>query len=78
MKLLERVDRSPHAVGCHHRDRSFAVLREHPQFVLLMALGSIAGALAGGLLLGVAPADFLLPVLAAILALSAVKPWPHQ
>lgn len=62
----------------YSRDRSFAVLRKHPQFVFVMALGSMAGTLAGGLLLGVAPASLLLPVLAAILALSAIKLWQHQ
>jgi uncharacterized membrane protein YfcA len=58
-------------------DRSFAVLGQHPGFVLVMALGSIAGAFVGGRLLGVVPEVVLLPSLAAILVISAVKIWRH-
>jgi uncharacterized membrane protein YfcA len=61
----------------YSRDRSFVVLRENRHFVLLMAAGSIAGALFGGLLLGVVPTALLLPLLAAILLLSAIKIWRH-
>ncbi len=50
----------------------------HPRFVLAMALGSVAGTFIGGLLLGVVPAALLLPVLATILVLSAVKLWWHR
>lgn len=37
-------------VGCarYSRDRSFAVLRKHPRFLLTMAAGSIAGTFIGG------------------------------
>lgn len=62
----------------YSRDRSFSVLRKHPRFVLAMALGSMAGTLIGGLLLGVVPASLLLPLLAAILVISAVKLWQHH
>lgn len=62
----------------YSRDRSFAVLSSYPKFVLLMALGSIIGAFIGGLLLGVVPSKILVPLLAVILLLSAVKVWRHQ
>jgi uncharacterized membrane protein YfcA len=61
----------------YSRDKSFVVLKENRNFVLLMAAGSIFGALCGGLLLNVVPTTFLLPVLAAILLVSAVKVWRH-
>lgn len=59
------------------RDRSFAVLGENLRFVLFMAAGSILGAFLGGRLLGVVPAEILIPLLALILLLSAVKIWRH-
>jgi uncharacterized membrane protein YfcA len=62
----------------YSRHRSFAVLAKHPRFTLAMALGSIVGALGGGLLLGVVPESVLLPLLAMILVLSAVKLWRHR
>jgi len=62
----------------YSRDRSFAVLGKHPRFVLVMALGSIAGTFIGGLLLGLVPANLIVPVLAATLILSAVKLWRHR
>lgn len=42
-----------------------------------MAAGSIVGAFIGGQLLGVVPASLLLPGLALILVISAVKVWKH-
>lgn len=62
----------------YSRDRSFAVLAENRGFVLIMALGSVAGAMLGGLLLGIVPNSVLLPLLAAILAISAIKVWQHR
>lgn len=59
------------------RDRSLALLLRQRGFVLLMAAGSLAGAFFGGLLLGVVPDRLLLPGLAAILLLSAVRMWRH-
>ncbi|HYF89965.1 sulfite exporter TauE/SafE family protein [Azospirillum sp.] len=59
------------------RDRSLSVLARNRGFVLLMAAGSLAGAFIGGRLLGVVPESVLLPVLSAILLLSAVKMWRH-
>lgn len=63
------------AFARYRRDQSFQVLRLSKRFVLVMALGSIAGTLAGGLLLGVVPAAALIPLLAGLLLLSAVKVW---
>lgn len=59
------------------RDRSLSVLAGNRGFVLLMAAGSLAGAFIGGRLLGVVPESVLLPVLSAILLLSAAKMWRH-
>lgn len=60
------------------RHSAFEVLRHNWCFVLTMALGSIAGAAIGGQLLGVVPSTILLPVLAAVLVISAVKVWRHR
>ncbi|MPR13037.1 sulfite exporter TauE/SafE family protein [Microvirga tunisiensis] len=62
----------------YSRDRSFLVLGRNRAFLLVMAAGSIAGAFIGGLLLGVVPDAVLLPALAAILLVSAVKIWRHH
>jgi uncharacterized membrane protein YfcA len=59
-------------------DQSFAVLGRNRRFALVMATGSVAGAFAGGWLLAVVPVSALLPLLAAILVLSAAKIWRHQ
>ncbi len=59
----------------YSRDSSFAVLRTHRRFVWTMAAGSVLGAAVGGLLLGMVPAALLLPTLAAILVVSAIKIW---
>lgn len=61
----------------YSQDRSFAVLGKNRQFVGIMAFGSVAGALLGGLLLGIVPSVILLPALAAILVLSAFKVLKH-
>ncbi len=58
-------------------DRSFVVLGENRRFVLMMATGSIVGSFIGGRLLGLVPNAVLLPLLAVILVLSAVKVWKH-
>lgn len=62
----------------YSRDRSFKVVTENRRFALVMAAGSILGALIGGQLLRFAPAAILLPALAIILVLSAVKVWRHS
>jgi len=58
-------------------DRSFAVLGRNRDFALAMAAGSLFGAFLGGQLLGIIPADLLMPSLALILAISAIKVWRH-
>src|SRR3954454_5584616 len=62
----------------YSRDRSFVVLGENRRFVLVMATGSILGSFIGGQLLGLVPNAVLLPLLALLLVLSAVKVWKHQ
>ena len=62
----------------YSRDRSFVVLAENRRFVLVMAAGSILGSFIGGRLLGLVPNAVLLPLLAVILVLSAVKVWKHK
>jgi uncharacterized membrane protein YfcA len=62
----------------YSRDRSIAVLGRNRGFVLAMAAGSLTGAFVGGRLLGIVPVDVLLPLLAAILLISAVKVWRHR
>ncbi|MDL5199135.1 sulfite exporter TauE/SafE family protein [Streptomyces sp. ALI-76-A] len=66
------------AFARYSRDGSFAVVGANVRFTLVMAAGSIAGALLGGLLLGVFPSLVLIPALAAILLASAVKLARHD
>jgi uncharacterized protein len=61
----------------YSRDQSIAVLGRNRAFVLVMMAGSIVGSLIGGWLLGIVPGHILLPLLAAILLISAVKIWGH-
>jgi uncharacterized protein len=61
----------------YSRDRSFAVLGQNRAFVVVMAAGSIVGSFIGGRLLGLVPTPVLLPLLTAILVISAVKVWRH-
>jgi uncharacterized protein len=62
----------------YSRDDSFSVLRRNRVFLLVMAAGSIVGTFVGGHLLGFVPNYILLPMLAALLLISAVKVWRHQ
>ncbi len=62
----------------YSRDQSFTVLARNKTFVLVMAAGSILGSLIGGQLLQFVPAHALLPILAAILIVSAAKVWRHR
>jgi uncharacterized membrane protein YfcA len=62
----------------YSRDQSFSVLRHNWGFFVVMAAGSILGTFIGGLLLGVVPSAVLLPVLVALLLLSAFKVWRHE
>ena len=61
----------------YSRDRSFAVLGRHRAFILVMGAGSIVGTFIGGQMLGLVPSFVLLPLLAALLLVSAVKVWRH-
>lgn len=61
----------------YSRDGSFSVLTTHRRFFIFMAIGSIAGALIGGFLVGYFPNAVLYPLLAAILVVSAIKVWKH-
>jgi len=61
----------------YSRDQSFAVIRSNRRFLLVMAAGSILGAFIGGQLLGIVPSGLLLPGLALILVISAIKVWRH-
>ncbi|MFE2251220.1 TSUP family transporter [Streptomyces lavendulae] len=65
------------AFARYSRDGSFAVLGANLRFTAIMASGSIAGALLGGLLLGTVPETVLIPALAAILLISATKVAHH-
>lgn len=62
----------------YSRDGSFAVIGKNKHFLFIMAAGSIVGTFIGGLLLGIVPSATLLPILAAILVLSAIKVWRHR
>ncbi|MGI5484820.1 sulfite exporter TauE/SafE family protein [Streptomyces lavendofoliae] len=66
------------AFARYSRDGSFAVLGANLRFTAVMAAGSIAGAVLGGLLLGVFPDLVLIPTLAVILLVSAVKLARHD
>ncbi len=61
----------------YSRDRAFGVLRRHGGFVVAMAAGSVAGSVAGGLLLGAVPEVVLVPLVAVLLLVSAVRVWRH-
>jgi len=61
----------------YSRDRSFGVLATNKMFVAIMVAGSMLGTFIGGRLLGLVPDSLLLPVLAAILVISAWKVWRH-
>ncbi|RJT38593.1 sulfite exporter TauE/SafE family protein [Mesorhizobium waimense] len=62
----------------YSRDQSFSVIGRNKKFLLIMAAGSIIGTFIGGQLLGLVPSYALLPALALILVISAVKVWRHK
>ncbi|MEV6753180.1 sulfite exporter TauE/SafE family protein [Streptomyces sp. NPDC051214] len=66
------------AFARYSRDGSFAVLGANLRFTAVMAAGSVAGAVLGGLLLGVFPDLVLIPALAVILLVSAFKLARHD
>jgi len=62
----------------YSRDQAFVVLREEPAFVAWLAVGSVLGTVAGGLLLGVVPSAVIVPLVVLLLLLSAWKVWQHS
>lgn len=62
----------------YSRDQSFTVLRRNLDFVVIMAVGSILGTFIGGQLLGLVSTSILLPMLAAIVIVSAYKLARHK
>ena len=77
LSLLVSLPTRVVAFSRYSRDQAFGVLRQHAGFVVAMAAGSVAGSVAGGLLLGAVPAAVLVPLVIALLLLSAVKMWRH-
>lgn len=59
----------------YSKDKSFSVIQTERRFLAIMAAGSVVGAFIGGRLLGIIPTVLLLPMLAVILVISAVKVW---
>jgi uncharacterized membrane protein YfcA len=66
------------AFARYSRDGSFTVLGANLRFTLVMAAGSIAGAVLGGLLVGVFSDLVLIRVLAVIPLISSVKLARHD
>ncbi|MGW0034491.1 sulfite exporter TauE/SafE family protein [Streptomyces sp. NPDC003314] len=66
------------AFARYSRDGSFAVLGANLRFTLVMVVGSTVGAVLGGLLVGVFPDLVLIPLLAVILLVSAIKLARHH
>ena len=65
------------AFARYSRDTAFGVLGRNKTFLIAMAGGSVLGTVLGGLLLGVVPSLVLIPLLAGLLVLSAMKIWSH-
>ena len=65
------------AFARYSRDGSFAVLGDNRRFVVLMAGGSVFGTVVGGLAVGAVPHSVLIPLLTAVLLISAGKLWRH-
>ncbi len=61
----------------YSREQAFRVLGRHPRFVATMAAGSVAGSVAGGLLLGTGAEAVLVPLVVMLLVVSAGKVWRH-
>lgn len=61
----------------YSRDQSFKAIGVQWRFIAIMGAGSIVGSYLGGKLLGIVPTPILLPLLAAILVVSAFKVWRH-
>jgi uncharacterized membrane protein YfcA len=66
------------AFARYSRNRSFVVLRDNARFVTVLALGSVPGTILGGMLRGAIPDLVIVPILVAVLLLSAVKVWRQR
>jgi len=66
------------AFARYSQDKSFIILAQNKTFILVMAAGSVIGTIAGGAVLGIVPTTILVPLLAAILLISARKVWQHS
>ena len=66
------------AFARYSRDGSFAVLGDNRRFVVLMASGSVFGTVVGGLTVAVVANSVLIPLLTALLLVSAWKVWGHR
>lgn len=62
----------------YRESAAFRVLRQRHILLVLMAVGSLFGAVLGGLLVGVVPTQGLGPLLSAVLAFSAWKVFRHS
>ena len=62
----------------YSQSQSFLVIGKNRGFVLAMVVGSLTGTFIGAQLLGIVPQSVLLPSLAAILIISAIKTWDHS
>lgn len=62
----------------YRQSNAFAVLSHERPLLVWMAVGSIAGAAGGGLLLGLIPSVWLMTALGIILLVSAVKVFQHS
>jgi uncharacterized membrane protein YfcA len=62
----------------YRESAAFLVLKQQRSLLLLMAAGSLLGAMLGGLLVGVVPTQGLVLLLAAVLAVSAWKVFRHR
>ncbi|MEW1674871.1 sulfite exporter TauE/SafE family protein [Streptomyces noursei] len=78
MSLLVSLPTMLVAFARYSRDGSFAVLGANRRFTLVMIAGSVTGSVLGGLLLGVFSDSVLMPALAVILLISAVKLARHK
>lgn len=62
----------------YSKDQSFKIIAEQYRFLWIMAVGSIAGAFVGGMLLTIVASSIILPLLTGILLISAYKVWRHS
>lgn len=62
----------------YSRSQGFLVIGKNRGFLLAMVVGSLTGTFIGAKLLGIVPPSVLLPTLAVILLISAIKMWRHS